>query len=225
MDELTAWLTLTRAPGLHAGAARALLEHFPSACELLCAGAPSLEQAGAGAALIDWLQAHRKDDLSRELSWLERDGCTFVHWGEKRYPPLLAQISDAPLGLYVRGAPDFLLRPQLAMVGSRNPSPTGRENAARFATHLTRCGLAITSGLAIGVDAASHRGALDAGGVTIAVCGSGVDVHYPRSNAALADEIACRGALVSEFPLGSAPRKGAFPRRNRIISGLSLGVL
>ncbi len=111
------------------------------------------------------------------------------------------------------------------MVGSRNPTPTGRENARGFAAHLGQSGITVTSGLAVGIDTASHEGAMNTPGRTIAVCGTGLDVSYPRSNATLADAIAEHGALVSEFPLGTPPLKSNFPRRNRIIGGLSLGTL
>jgi DNA processing protein len=127
--------------------------------------------------------------------------------------------------LFVRGDPALLAMPQLAMVGSRNPTPGGRDNARNFATHLGQCGVTVTSGLALGIDTASHEGALRTVGRTIAVCGTGLDVNYPRSNAQLAEAIAEHGALVSEFPLGSPPLKAHFPRRNRIIGGLSLGTL
>lgn len=225
MDELTAWLTLMRAPGLHAGILRPLLPHLPSAASIVAASPGALRAAGASAALIDWLQTRRWKDLETDLRWLEQSRCSFIPWGDARYPWLLATLPDAPAGLYVRGDADLLALPQLAIVGSRNPTPSGAENAANFAAHLAGCGLAITSGLATGIDAAGHRGALAVDGATIAVCGAGLDANYPRSNAALAAEIAQRGALVSEFPFGTPPAKSNFPRRNRIISGLSLGVL
>jgi DNA processing protein len=225
MDELTAWLTLARAPGLHAGILRPLLDRLTSAAAITSARSDDLRAAGAGAAFIDWLQSPRNHDISADLRWLEQERRHLIPWGDARYPQMLANASDAPVALYVRGDPSLLALPQLAVVGSRNPTPVGRENAAMFAAHLAKCGLAITSGLATGIDAASHRGALDADGFTIAVCGTGLDASYPRSNAALAEEIAQRGALVSEFPIGTPALKSNFPRRNRIISGLSLGVL
>jgi DNA processing protein len=184
-----------------------------------------LRAAGADDVLIDWLRQPHDATAAAELRWLERDGHHFVTWGSAQYPPLLAQLDDAPVGLFVRGDPAHLSVPQLAMVGSRNPTPAGRDNATSFAAHLARCGLGITSGLAVGIDEASHRGALDAGGTTLAVCGTGLDIDYPAANAGLAVEIAQRGALVSEFPLGTPAVKANFPRRNRIISGLSLGTL
>ena len=163
--------------------------------------------------------------LERHLRWLERPAHHFLPIGSPRYPPLLAELPDAPLGLFVHGDPDALSLPQLAIVGSRNPSRGGDDTARHFAAHLARSGLAVTSGLAIGIDTAAHRGALDVGGRTIAVCGTGLDIAYPRANAGLAQEIASSGALVSEFPLGTLASSSNFPRRNRIISGLSLGTL
>jgi DNA processing protein len=225
MDELTAWLTLTHAPGLHAGTLRELLGNFHSPLAILDASPAALNAAGASTALSEWLHSASDETATAALRWLEREHHHFVHWGAEHYPPLLAELLDAPVGLFVRGDPAALALPQLAMVGSRNPTPGGRENAHSFAAHLARCGLQITSGLAIGIDAASHQGALDGGGTTVAVCGTGLDVDYPRANAQLAAAIAARGALVSEFPLGTPAIKANFPRRNRIISGLSLGTL
>jgi DNA processing protein len=159
------------------------------------------------------------------LHWLEHEAHHFVPFGSEDYPPLLAEVSDAPVGLFVRGDPAVLSLPQLAIVGSRNPTGGGRDTAGSFAAHLARGGLAITSGLAIGIDAAAHQGALGAEGITVAVCGTGLDVDYPSAHGALAEAIAQRGALVSEFPLGVPALQANFPRRNRIISGLSLGTL
>jgi DNA processing protein len=227
VDPLSAWLTLAHAPGLHVGVLRPLLERFGSADSILTASAAALRAGGIEPPLSEWLQnkrtAHAAPDA--ELRWLENAQHHFVPFGAEHYPPLLAEIGDAPIGLFVRGDPAVLSLPQLAIVGSRNPTVAGCDNATSFAAHLARCGLAITSGLAIGIDAAAHRGALDADGISIAVCGTGLDIDYPASNAPLADAIAARGALVSEFPLGTPALKGNFPRRNRIISGLALGTL
>jgi DNA processing protein len=154
---------------------------------------------------------------------LQSDHHHLVCIGDENYPPMLQQLPDAPIGLFVSGNAQLLSMPQLAMVGSRNPSHYGREVATAFAKHLSQCGLVITSGLAEGVDAASHRGALDGTGQTIAVCGTGLDLVYPPSSKALAKEIEATGALISEFPIGTTARKYHFPLRNRIISGLSLG--
>ena len=212
MDELKSWLILMRAPGSHAGLLRKLLEHFPSVSELARAS-PEILRA-PDPALIE-----------ADLRWLEQPTHHFLPIGSPGYPALLADLPDAPIGLFVRGDPDALNLPQLAIVGSRNPTSAGNDNARQFAAHLAQSGLAITSGLAIGIDASAHRGALQAGGRTIAVCGTGLDIDYPRANAGLAAEIASAGALVSEFPLGTPAAKSNFPRRNRIISGLALGTL
>lgn len=225
MDELTAWLKLARAPGLHGGIVRELLREGADIVAVATAPAPLLRAAGAGDAAIEWLRGDRDAALGADRRWLEGANRHFVPLDSEHYPGLLAQLPDPPLGLFVRGDPALLSQPQLAIVGSRNPTPAGRDNAAAFAAHLARCSLTITSGLAIGIDAASHRAALDAGGTTIAVCGTGLDVDYPSAHTALAAQIAARGALVSEFPLGTPAAKSHFPRRNRIISGLSLGTL
>ncbi|HFD81242.1 MAG TPA: DNA-protecting protein DprA, partial [Gammaproteobacteria bacterium] len=141
------------------------------------------------------------------------------------YPPLLKATPDPPALLFLHGDADYLLQPQLAIVGSRNPSRDGAALAHEFAAHLARHGLTITSGLALGVDAAAHQGALDGGGATVAVAGTGLDRVYPARHRELAHRIAASGVLVSEYPPGTAPVAGNFPRRNRIISGLSMGTL
>ncbi|HEY6644541.1 DNA-processing protein DprA [Povalibacter sp.] len=225
MEELTAWMTLARAPGIHAGTAAALLQQFESVTALVSGSPAALRAAGIDDKLLTYLQSPPQSGITDDLRWLERPDHHFVAWGTEHYPRLLADLTDPPLALYVRGDPTLLSMPQLSMVGARNPTPTGSETAHSFAAHLARCGLTITSGLAVGIDTASHQGAIAANGSTIAVCGTGLDVIYPRSNAALAEKIAAHGALVSEFPLGTPPVKHNFPRRNRIISGLSLGTL
>jgi len=229
MDELHAFLRLTRVPGLHSGILRPLLQKFASAAGILRAGKPALTAAGTTAAVARHLLAANDPaqlpPLQAALRWLEQPRNTFIAWGSADYPPLLATLRDAPVGLFVRGDPQCLYLPQIAMVGSRNPTSAGRETASAFAAHLARSGLTITSGLALGIDAAAHRGALGVDGRTIAVCGTGLDSVYPREHTALAREIEERGALVSEFPPGTPAVKSNFPRRNRLISGLCLGTL
>jgi DNA processing protein len=144
---------------------------------------------------------------------------------DPRYPPQLAAVPGCPELLFVSGDPAVLMLPQIAIVGSRSATAAGRETAFEFASVLAAAGLAITSGLALGIDAAAHRGALDAGGVTIAVCGTGLDRVYPAEHASLAAAITARGALVSEFPPGTPPLAVNFPQRNRLMSALSRGVL
>ena len=176
-----------------------------------------------------WLQRLRGDGdaagIERDLRWLEGPGRHLLTAGDPRYPPQLAAIPGCPAALFVRGDPAVLSRPQLAVVGSRLATCAGRETAFEFAARLAAAGLAITSGLAVGIDAAAHRGALSAQGATIAVCGTGLDRVYPDEHFALADEIAASGALVSEFPTGTPPLAHHFPRRNRLMSGLARGVL
>ena len=160
-----------------------------------------------------------------EIAWLAEPNHHLITLSDPRYPPLLREIADPPAVLYVIGDPDLLSATQLGIVGSRNPTPGGSETAHAFASYLTQSGLTITSGLALGVDAAAHRGALAVGGKTIAVAGTGLDRVYPARHRELAHEIAGQGALISEFSLGTPALPSNFPRRNRIISGLSLGVL
>ena len=160
-----------------------------------------------------------------ERAWLEGPRHHVVPYTDPRYPALLRQAERHPIALYVAGSADILNEPQLAVVGSRNPTPQGRETAEDFSEYLAARGLAITSGLALGIDSAAHRGALRAQGVTLAVLGSGADVIYPRCNRLLSMEIQQRGALLSGFPLGTPPRAENFPQRNGIIAGLSLGAL
>jgi len=158
-------------------------------------------------------------------AWLSQPGCHRIDPGQPHFPTQLLAIPDPPEVLFIRGDPALLAAPQLAIVGSRGPTPAGRQTAFDFARRLAAAGLAITSGLACGVDSAAHRGALAGSGRTVAVCGAGLDVVYPPQNQGLAGEIATHGALVSEFPPGTPPLPHHFPRRNRLISGLSLGVV
>ena len=225
MDERTAWLILMRAPGLHAGHLKALLAAHGNVAAIVTAPPAALKASGASRALIEYLQARDDASIAADLRWLEDPLHHVVVWDSPGYPTLLREAQDAPIGLYVRGDPTVLDLPQLAIVGARNPTPSGREHAYDFALHLARCGLTITSGLARGIDTAAHEGALDGGGKTIAVCGTGLDIDYPRSNSALSARIASQGALISEFPLGTVAHQSNFPRRNRIISGLSAGTL
>jgi len=226
MDELTAWLILLRAPGLSVRTLAPLLQTFASVNALATASQPELQAAGASPKLRAWLQSPpRLETLECERRWLGRDTHHLVTWGSEHYPERLADLSDAPVALFVRGNPALLRRPQLAMVGSRNPSPAGVEIARGFAAELAGHGFSITSGLAEGIDAASHQGALDAGGTTVAICGTGLARCYPAAHRPLADQISSNGALISEFPLDSRPIRANFVRRNRLIATLSSGTL
>lgn len=165
------------------------------------------------------------DERNCHAAWLAASGAQRLRLGDALYPPQLAAVHGAPPELFVLGDAALLGRPQLAIVGSRAPTAAGRRIAGRIAHDLVTAGFAITSGLARGIDAAAHEAALDAGGITIAVCGTGLDSCYPSQHRALFERIARQGALVSEFPPGAGPRAHHFPRRNRIISGLSRGVV
>ncbi|VAX06257.1 Rossmann fold nucleotide-binding protein Smf possibly involved in DNA uptake [hydrothermal vent metagenome] len=167
-----------------------------------------------------------RQQAGEEAYWLALPNNHLITIHDPGYPSLLKEIADPPSALFVHGDPTLLAMPQLAIVGSRNPSTVGSQTAHEFAKHLAAAGLTITSGLATGIDGAGHRGALKAKGTTIAVTGTGLDRVYPASHHGLASQIAQQGgALVSEFPPGTPARAGHFPRRNRIISGLSLGTL
>lgn len=161
----------------------------------------------------------------KERQWLEEPGNRIIGFDSEDYPDLLRRIPEPPTLLYIVGNAEALHMPALAIVGSRNPTRSGKENAYEFARHLGKSGFCIVSGLAQGIDTAAHEGALDAGAMTVAFLGNGIDRVYPSANRDLAHRISQNGALVSEYPLGSPPRREHFPRRNRLISGLSLGTL
>jgi DNA processing protein len=225
MDDPKPWLVLARALSLHAGSLRRADGTTHEPLELLEASPAGLAALGVGRSAIEALGNPLPEDLAADERWLAGPERRLVTWGSPDYPPLLAAVADAPLVLFVEGDPRSLSLPQLAVVGTRNPTAIGRDTAIRFARHLAEAGLAITSGLALGIDAAAHRGALAAWGRTIAVLGCGLDRVYPRGHAQLASEVAASGALVSDLPTGIPPLKHHFPRRNRLISGLSAGTL
>lgn len=222
------WLALLAIPDLGRRERFALVEHFGSATAIFEAGRGHLQKLlpDRPAAVAAIAAGPDEAALAPTLAWLAQPAHHLISWTDADYPPLLRQIPDPPLALYVTGDRALLSHPQLAIVGSRNPTPAGRENAQAFARHLAGAGLAITSGLALGIDGAAHRGALAAeGGATVAVVATGLDRVYPARHKELAHGIAARGALVSEFPLGTPPLAENFPIRNRLISGLALGVL
>ena len=224
---LDAWLTLLQAAQqISTRAWLGALKLCGSAEALIAAPRRTLLEAGVAADDIAKLDDPDSDTTSRWRAWLAEPNRTLVTFGSPAYPPRLAEIPDAPLALWVQG-PDLelLSAPQLAIVGSRSPTTSGRETAEQFARYLSERGLTITSGLATGIDGASHRGALAALGGTIAVLGGGLDAIFPRMHSALAAEIAARGLLVSEYAPGVEPQRLFFPQRNRIIAGLSLGTL
>jgi DNA processing protein len=224
-DNLTDWLTLCHAPGAGTTTIQRLLDNFPAPTAALKASNGELLQLGLKQATIDALRKPEERLITRDLEWCEAANNHIITCHDPNYPVLLAQLPDPPPLLYIHGDVSLLSEPQLAMVGSRNPSSSGQQTAVDFARHLASAGLVITSGLALGIDAAAHQGALDANAPTIAVMGTGLDRVYPARHRDLARRIAEQGSLVSEFPIGTSPHPGNFPQRNRIISGLSLGTL
>ena len=224
-SEESAWVTLTRTPGLDLAALARALDTLGSAQGITAASDASREQAGMPPAAREFLSSAAAAPLPKERMWLESPRHHVVPFTDPRYPGLLRRTERHPIALYVVGNADALNDPQLAIVGSRNPTPQGQDTAHELAEYLAGRGLVITSGLAVGIDSAAHRGALMAQGITLAVLGSGIDLVYPRVNRPLSEEIEQRGALVSGFPLGTPPRPQNFPRRNSIIAGLSLGTL
>lgn len=225
--ELEARLRLHLLPELGPRRFRKLLSAFDNASAALSAPASAWRALGLPAACAEPRRsAEIRERAAATLSWLEQPGHHLLMWDDPHYPALLAELADAPPLLFVDGDPGLLEAPQLAMVGSRRASRPGLDTAHAFARSLAGCGFVITSGLALGIDGAAHQGALDAGGKTVAVLGTGLKCLYPSRHKTLAANIAAQGgALVSELPLDCAPQASNFPRRNRIISGLSVGVL
>ncbi len=222
------WLALTNIPNLGPITLQKLLQRFGSASSILNASKEALASAGISKQLITNISAPDQAAIEQDLIWLEHELHHLITIEDAHYPNLLKQIADPPIVLYVHGKQDLSLlsEPQLAIVGSRNASANGEKIAATFSQKLAQSGLVITSGLASGIDGAAHQGAIQAEiGSTIAVAACGLDHVYPAQHRKLAEEIAQRGLIVSEFPIGMMPKAGHFPRRNRIISGLSLGVL
>lgn len=223
-DELASWLRLVLANGIGAQTLRQLLSAFGDPQTLLAAPAEALQTLSPAqfAALHDPALDAR---IEAHLRWAEADGNHLIPLGNPDYPTRLLQIADPPLLLYVKGNPALLARRAIALVGARSATPQGIDNAQAFARHLAAEGWCIVSGLALGIDAAAHRGALEAAGATVAVVGTGADRIYPARNAELARAIAQQGCILSELPLGSPPLAHHFPRRNRLIAGLAEGVL
>ena len=222
---LASWLQLTLTPGLGAAALRGLLKQFGLPREILARRRSELA-AFTSSSVLEALDSDSvRDAVSRALQWAAHPGHGVITLADDNYPRALLEIPDPPPLLYAVGRAELLQHPCFAIVGSRNASVQGARNAEGFAQALSDAGLAIVSGMAVGIDAAAHRGGLAGAASTIAVLGTGVDIVYPRRNAGLAQEIATRGLLLSEFALGSGPVAHHFPRRNRLISGLSRGCL
>jgi DNA processing protein len=223
-EELAAWLRLTLIPGIGGESQRKLLAAFGLPEAIFAAGRLATRSViGDRADLL--FDFDPSEEVDRNIAWASQPGQSILTLADSAYPQSLLEIADPPNVLYVRGNAALLQTRGLAMVGSRNATPQGLQTAENFAKTLAGRGLCIISGLALGIDAAAHRGALAAGGATIAVIGTGADRIYPARNKELALAIVEQGAIVSEFPLGTPAIAANFPRRNRIISGLSRGVL
>jgi DNA processing protein len=226
-DELLAWVVLTRAPRLPTAELAEALALRGSAAAVIAAATATGSSAAAGE--LPALRAFCRTPAARptpaECRWLEQHDHHILSFLDPLFPSRLHELRQCPVALYVDGRLDALRDPQLAIVGSRNPSPQGRENARDLAEQLASRGVTITSGLAEGIDTAAHEGALAVQGQTLAVFGAGVDVVYPRGNRPLAERISADGALLSELPLATPARRAHFPQRNRLIAALSLGTL
>ncbi len=228
MEDLHYWLALHNATGIGTATLSQLFDHFTQPKHLFNTPdslsqlnlAPKQKKAIEKALQEpDWLA------VEKTLLWLEDPENHILLYTDPLYPPLLQQIHSPPPILFVKGQPEQLSKIQLAMVGSRNPTIDGSETAWQFAHHLAQEGMVITSGMALGIDAQSHKGALEAKGQSIAVAGTGLDRIYPARHKELAWQLIEKGAIISEYPLGTGPLRHNFPQRNRIISGLSIGTL
>jgi DNA processing protein len=224
---LLEWLAISLTPGLGPTKSRKLAEHFGGPEAIFRASLTELEATGIQAISAQALATGKSIELAQqEIARATAANATLVTMDDLSYPPRLKEIYDPPLVLYVRGSLEVVTKPGIAMVGTRHPTPYGTGMAERLACDLAAQGLVIISGMARGVDTASHRGAIAAKGKTLAVFGTGVDVIYPKENSRLSEQIlALGGALISEFPLGTFAAPQNFPIRNRILSGMSVGVL
>lgn len=219
------WLRFTLVPGIGGATQRKLLSQYGSPGSALRASPSAISASLPANAAAAWRAGANDDEIHRTLAWIGEPGNHLLTLADAEYPAALLETADPPTVLYVKGRTECLSRPALAIVGSRNATPQGLATARDFARALGSAGLTIVSGLALGVDTAAHEGGLASSGGTIAVVGTGLDIVYPARNRDLAHRIAADGAIVSEFPLGTKAIPSNFPRRNRLISGLSRGVL
>jgi len=224
-DERAFWLALHRTKGLGPVGQKKLLNAFPSVKQLFSEDSPALKTLGLNDKSITSICKPDWKSIEADLVWLDNPNHHLVTIDSDEYPTLLKEIPDPPIILFAHGRLEILKSIQIGAVGSRNPDAAGKKTAGEFARELTYAGATVTSGLALGIDSCSHQGALSANGHTIAVTGNGLDMTYPARNKALAEKIVESGILVSEFSPGTKPTPANFPRRNRIISGMSTGVL
>ena len=223
--ELASWLALNQIPGLGNEGLRRLLQTFGTPTQVFATPVHTLQQVVQPAIAATITQGWSEEKLAPIASWLADPHNHIVTLADPDYPQALLNISDPPLLLYVKGRLELLNQSALAVVGSRNATPQGLSNAEAFAQAASAAGLCIISGMAHGIDAAAHRGGLREYGSSIGIVGTGLDKVYPAANRQLAHQLAQEGALISEFSLGTPPLAANFPRRNRLISGLSLGCL
>ena len=231
-NSLRNWLALSHVNKLGPIRIHSLLEIFKTPTAIFDVGRSGWRDAGLSEKMMENLSAPNWEKVDADLKWAEQENASIITLDDDRYPSMLKNISDAPPLLYALGQAEILALPQLAIVGSRNPTHAGVDTAHDFAAYLTSMGMTVTSGMAMGIDAAAHQGALDSmekgltgHGFTVAVTGTGLDRVYPAKNREIAHKIAENGVIVSEYAPGTPPLPGNFPRRNRIISGLSMGVL
>jgi DNA processing protein len=224
-EEQLAWLKLTLVPSINARTQQVLLSRLGSALAVTQAPPGTLAGIVGGERASALVRGPQAEVLDAAVQWLAAAGRHLVTLADEDYPQALLQIADPPSVLYVHGRRDLLNAPAIAIVGSRNATPVGVRDAESFAHALSEAGLCVVSGLALGIDAAAHRGGLSGRGSSIAVMGTGADRIYPAANRTLAHRLAQEGCLVTDFPVGTPAATGNFPRRNRLISGLSRGVL
>ena len=223
--ELIPWLVLLKAHGLGPSKTNALLQHYGTAQSIINASAKELATFGLSNKTISALHNTSADTFQADIDWQNENNHHIITYSDERYPKPLRNISDPPPLLYVWGDPDYLNQPQLAIVGSRTPTAIGKKTAYDFSSHLAKAGITITSGLAKGIDGACHNGALEGLAGTVALVAHGLDIIYPAEHRSLAEAISANGAVVSECSIGTEPHRGLFPKRNRIISGMSFGTL
>jgi DNA processing protein len=225
MENLLPWMVLIRACDLGPVQQIKLLDVFEDPGQIVSAPEKTLKSLGLKSTTIKSIKNPDNKKVTEDVIWLDNPNHFLITWNDPRYPYRLKEITDPPVAVFLAGNPEILNSRQIGIVGSRNPSISGKRITHQFSGQLVKSGLTVTSGLALGIDYCAHLGALDAGGYTIAVLGSGPDIIYPPRHKDIAAQISTRGALLSEFPPGTPPLAGNFPRRNRIISGLTLGVV
>ena len=225
LAEKTLWIGLSKIDGLGAQTFCELLKVFGNPRNIYAASFQQLKAVVADHIATEISRGVNEETLAESIRWLSLENNFLVTLADSHYPKSLLEITDPPPVLYAKGKLELLNQPSIAIVGSRNATTQGKENAEAFAKGLSSFGLCIVSGLALGIDGAAHRGAMQANGSTIAVTATGLDIVYPSKHLDLAHQIAKHGLLISEFALGETSKPQNFPRRNRLISGLSLGCL